>query len=243
MSPESYYAGCYWGERAEPMKACAQHAALLFDGLRQLDPSFARWFEKAYSRKKALELQFEPSEDGFLKLLSRKQYQFAPSTFSFDSWNGLPEDESSGVSFFCGVTNSSLVGSCVVDLPYQESTVAQRILTTHQMAELLRLLAVAWAPEWGVATSLDLTELLKNENEEGFTGWITYFARGRGELPPLPAPCRVEPVGERGSLIVLTPERFTVSNPAHVELASEVQLRLRDAGLIRPRPRPVPPPA
>lgn len=65
-------------------------------------------------------------------------------------------------------------------------------------------------------------------------GWVTYLSCRRGTVPPLPAPVRVEPVEELGTLIPLTPERFTAGNPAHVELASQVRQILDQAGLLGP---------
>jgi hypothetical protein len=41
-------------------------------------------------------------------------------------------------------------------------------------------------------------------------------------------------VEDKGTLIVLTPERFTATNPAHVELAEQVRQRLEQAGLAGP---------
>lgn len=67
-----------------------------------------------------------------------------------------------------------------------------------------------------------------------FAGWVMYFSRLRGPLPPLPAPVRVEPVEEQGTLVILTPERFTVANPEHVELAAQVHEVLERAGLLGP---------
>jgi hypothetical protein len=61
-----------------------------------------------------------------------------------------------------------------------------------------------------------------------------YFSKGRGAVPPLPAPVRMEPVEDKGTLILLTPERFTVSNPEHVGLAARVHTLLAEAGLLRP---------
>ncbi|NOK12053.1 hypothetical protein HNS30_23725 [Corallococcus exercitus] len=52
--------------------------------------------------------------------------------------------------------------------------------------------------------------------------------------PPLPAPVRIEPVEDRGTLIILTPERFTASNPEHIALARRVRELLDRAGLMHP---------
>nr|AHE14561.1 hypothetical protein asmbl_5 [uncultured bacterium] len=44
----------------------------------------------------------------------------------------------------------------------------------------------------------------------------------------------IEPVEDLGTLVVLTPERLTASNPAHVELGRQVFDRLNRAGLMHP---------
>ena len=70
--------------------------------------------------------------------------------------------------------------------------------------------------------------------EDIWLGWVTYLARHRGTVPPLPAPVRIEPVLDKGTLIVLTHERFTVANPEHVALARRVRELLARAGLMQP---------
>ncbi|AKQ70554.1 hypothetical protein A176_007466 [Myxococcus hansupus] len=45
---------------------------------------------------------------------------------------------------------------------------------------------------------------------------------------------RLEQVEDKGTLIILTPERFTASNPEHVALAEVVHATLEQAGLMRP---------
>jgi hypothetical protein len=44
---------------------------------------------------------------------------------------------------------------------------------------------------------------------------------------------RIEPVEDKGSLVILTPERFTASNPDHVALADRVCELLDRAGLLK----------
>ncbi|AKI99111.1 Hypothetical protein AA314_00738 [Archangium gephyra] len=97
-------------------------------------------------------------------------------------------------------------------------------------------MAVAFEPEWGVATSHELHDEVWPESTPGdtFIGWLTYFSHRRGPLPPLPAPVHTEPVEDKGTLVILTPERLTASNPAHVALARDVSERLARAGLLTP---------
>ena len=63
---------------------------------------------------------------------------------------------------------------------------------------------------------------------------MTYFSHRRGVLPPLPPQVQLEPVEDLGTLVLLTPERFSVSNPQHLDLARDVSERLRRAGLLSP---------
>ena len=103
------------------------------------------------------------------------------------------------------------------------------------LAAVLRAMVLAWEPEWAVATSHEYREQTTQRATAGtFVGWVMYFSCRRGRIPPLPEPVRVEPVGNLGTLVTLTPERFTVSNPTHVELATRVHTLLDQAGLLVP---------
>jgi hypothetical protein len=96
-------------------------------------------------------------------------------------------------------------------------------------------MAMAWDPEWAVATSDDFRDALSESGEAGtFLGQVTYFSRRRGPLPPLPPPVQVEPVEDKGSLLLLSPERLKASNPEHVNLARAMAAPLTQAGLLRP---------
>jgi hypothetical protein len=103
------------------------------------------------------------------------------------------------------------------------------------MTQVLRAMALAWNPEWGVATSEAHRDSVTQRPKAGtFVGWVMYFSRLRGTVPPLPAPVSVEPVEDKGTLVILTPERFTASNPEHVALAARVHELLDRAGLLGP---------
>lgn len=103
------------------------------------------------------------------------------------------------------------------------------------LTEVVRAMALAWEPECAIATSEAHRDLLPQPPRAGtFVGWVTYFSRRRGSVPPLPAPVRVEPVEDKGTLVILTPERFTAANPEHIALAARVQELLTQAGLLGP---------
>lgn len=97
-------------------------------------------------------------------------------------------------------------------------------------------MALAWEPDRGVVMSHSHREMLRENGKlpPVLVGWVTYLSRRRGPVPPLPAPVRVEPVEDLGTLITLTPERFTADNPSHVELAAHVRALLDQAGLLAP---------
>ncbi|MFP2905229.1 immunity 52 family protein [Pyxidicoccus sp. 3LFB2] len=231
---EPYYVGAYWPGRVEPLESYARRAESFFQLLAATDETFARWLEKADSRSEALKLQLTPDAETLLGLFKKKKYRRDEAGISFSAWNGERDGASSGVRFACGSSSPILGDFCTLSLP-TEGDVRERVLSASTLMQVLRTTALAWEPEWGIATSqLHRGEVLKLSEAGTFVGWVMYFARSRGALPPLPEPVRTEPVGDKGTLVILTPERFTASNPEHVALAARVQELLAHAGLLTP---------
>ena len=134
----------------------------------------------------------------------------------------------------CGDTEPLLPNNCIFYLPSVEPEVG-RIVSTPGLTGIMRALVVAWEPDWAIATSEPHRDAVSpNFDLATFTGWFMYFSRARGVVPPLPEPVQVEPVEDKGTLVTLTPERFTVSNAEHVALAERVRQVLEPAGLLRP---------
>jgi hypothetical protein len=230
--PESYYAGVYWPGRKESAEECARRAETFFRLLSCCDSIYTRWFEQANSRKKALQLQFEPTYGALLRFLGSKKYQDGPRGFHFNAWTGHEDGHGGMVMLSCGFACDSPPNSCLLYLPSEEPDLG-RVLTVSVMTEVMRALVLAWEPDWGGVISYGYQQLRDEPIGPPYTGWLMYFSRCRGEVPPLPAPVRVEPVEDKGTLIILTPERFTVDNPAHVALADEVRALLGRAGLLK----------
>jgi Immunity protein 52 len=230
---ETYYAGTYWLARPESAEACAGRAERFFHLLGRCDPAWARWYEKANSFEAARKLQFSTDATSFRKLFAREENHF-DDDFSFHLWTGDSLEETSMVDGACGSANLRLSSNCVLK-PYDEGLIGERVLTAPVMAAVLRAMALAWDPEWGVATSREHRDSVTEEADLGmFVGWVMYFSRLRGTVPPLPAPVRIDPVEDKGTLVILTPKRFTASNPEHVALAARVHELLDRAGLLRP---------
>jgi hypothetical protein len=230
---ETYYAGAYWLARPEPAGACARRAGSFFHLLGLCDPGWTRWYETAGSFEEARKLQFTTDAASFQKLFAEAERR-NDDDFSFWLWTGDTQEETAGVHGACGSADPRLPSNCVLK-PHDEGPIGERVLTAPVMTEVLRAMALAWEPEWGVATSEAHRDSVTERPKPGtFVGWVMYFSRLRGTVPPLPAPVRIEPVEDKGTLVILTPERFTASNPEHVALAARVHDLLDRAGLLRP---------
>ncbi|WNG54409.1 hypothetical protein F0U59_06140 [Archangium gephyra] len=231
---ETYYAGIYWGGREDSAEECARRAEAFFHLLSRCDPIYTRWFEQANSRKKALQLQFEPTADTFLRFFKRRTYQEGRDGFMLWVWTGHEEGHGGLATMRCGSAAEFVPNSCFLYLPSEEPE-RERVLQADMLAGVLRAMVLAWEPDWGVVTSGDFRDNLSAEGEAGtFVGWWTYFSRRRGEVPPLPEPVRVQPVEDQGTLVLLTPERLTATNPEHLALGQHVQEVLRAKSLLEP---------
>ncbi len=230
---DTYYVGSYWLARHESAQACAQRAETLFRLLGQCEPTWNRWHEAADSFEEARQRQLDPDAATLMRLFGRKKNRVGDG-FQFWLWAGDSPDETTSVDAGCGASTPFVNSVCVLTPPRRGPT-AQRVLTAGTLAKVLRAMALAWEPEWGVATSEQhRTEAYPHPEPGTFVGWVTYFSHRRGPIPPLPAPVHVEPVEDKGTLVILTPERFTASNPEHVALAARVHTLLNEAGLLRP---------
>lgn len=239
--PETYYAGAYWGARQESPEDCARRTAAFLNLLATCDPFLAHWYKPARSRKDARKHPLMPPDMPTLTELFRRGASrekggpvFEDLGFSFWFGSGGGGADSVDLRLTCGCYSDVAPNSCVMPLPRRGEN-ADRILTIPVLARVLRSMALAWDPEWAFATSTAYERQYREPDSSPFSlGWITYLSRHIGTVPPLPAPVCIEPVEDRGTLIILTPERFTVANPEHVALAKRVRELLEQAGLMKP---------
>jgi hypothetical protein len=230
---ETYYAGAYWGRRQESAEACARRAETFFRLLAECHPSYARWYEKTKSTRKGLPLPFEPTCDTFVRFFGKKKYQSGTDGFYFGAWTGHEEEDQGGaVTIFCGAHGEGSSNHVLLYFPVEEPG-SERMLTTSVLTGVMRAMALAWEPDWGVIVSGDFRDSLSEQGSAGtFMGWVTYFSRQRGEVPALPAPVHVEPVEQKGALVILTPERLSGRNPEHLAFGHHVQQLLEARGLL-----------
>jgi hypothetical protein len=240
---ETYYAGAYWAARQETAAECGRRAQLFFQAMARYDPLFAHWFVPPRSRKQEptpLDVTAPALQELFAqrRVLNDDKRIIEDLGFNLSAGNGtLPGSPLGGhvhVRVRCGVYADGVGNACVLSLP-TSGPQQERVLTTPMLVELMRAMVLAWDPDWSVATSHDHVEMAYERAIVGtFVGWIMYFSRHLDTLPPLPAPVRVEPIEDKGTLVILTPERFTATSPEHVALAARVHELLSHAGLLKP---------
>jgi hypothetical protein len=110
----------------------------------------------------------------------------------------------------------------------------ERLVTLAVLTGVVRAMVLAWEPDWAVATPRDFRDQLSETGLPGtFVGWLTYYSRQWGEVPALPEPVQVEPVEDKGTLVVLTPERVEEANARHMALGRRIQQVLEGRGLLR----------
>lgn len=231
---DSYHAGAYWGPRKETPEECARRAELFLTSMAKVDPSFSRWFQQGRTRKEALKRPIEPNRAALEKLIHRgRDRQFAELGYSVWAWNGVCADyEDSGFHIDCGAYSEAVNNVCVCTLPTRGPD-TERVLSVPVLTELVRSMVLAWEPDAAIATSaMHREKVSPKANMRNSVGWLMYFPRSRGTVPPLPAPVRIEPVEDKGMLVVLTPDRLMPDNPEHIELAQRVQELLRRAGIL-----------
>lgn len=241
--PETYYAGAYWGPRKESPEECARRMATFLNLLASCDPFLAHWYKFARSRKDARRQPLMPPDvptltEMFRRGVNRERGGPVFEELGFSIWvhNGGAAYDDADVRIGCGASSEAISNTCVLKLPTPGlGASADRVLSAPVMTGVVRSMALAWDPDWAVATSDSHRRLMRESPNAGaFIGWVTYLSRRLGTVPPLPGFVRIEPVEGQGTLIILSPERLTASRSEHVEQGRYVGELLARAGLMRP---------
>ena len=242
---EDYYVGAYWGPREESALECAKRAELFLKLFAKCDVTFTQWFRGGRGAPRnqpghPVGLNVAELEEFFLGGRSRTdrgKKVIERLGFNRSMWNA--KKDASDIHFSCG-SYSPWGGpnSCLLK-PTREKEIRERLLHMPVMNAVLTSMVTAWDPDFAMASSSEMVGLVEKGDFEVRMGWLTYLSRRLGRLPPLPAPVRIEPLGERGWLLILSEEPMTASNPEHVAFTLRVRDLLDRAGLIA---RPGPPP-
>jgi Immunity protein 52 len=243
---EGYYVGAYWGSRKETALECARRAELFFHMLARCDPSFTHWYHAGRGSPRELpgwplRPEVEELEKFFLKGRNRTDVgKVVIEELGFSQMLWDTKKDPTYLTITCGkYTPSSGSNVCLLH-PHKQGAVRERLLCVPVLTEVLTSMATAWDPDYAMASSSQMVDLVRKQKGEVRVGWLTYLSRRLGALPPLPAPVRIEPVGALGWLLVLSPKPMTASNPEHVAFTVRVRNLLDRAGLIaRPEAEPM----
>ncbi len=235
---ERYYLGAYWGPRKETALECAKRAQLFFRMLARCDPSFTQWYRAGRGFPRELPGHpVRPEVEELEKLLLSSRHRrgigrkvIEDLGFSRILWNA--KKAATDIHLSCGGYSPWGGPNLCLLYPTPEKEVRERLLRAPVLAEVLTSMATAWDPDCAMATSTEMVDLVEKRKGEVRVGWLTYLSRRLGTLPPLPAPVRIEPVGELGWLLVLSAEPMTASNPEHVAFTARIRELLDRAGLI-----------
>lgn len=240
---EWHYAGAYWGPRKETALECAHRAELFFQVLSRCDPTFAHWFRGGRGAPRELPghpVRSTVEEWERLFLRGRNRTDVGKKVierlgFSEFVWNA--KKDQSRFELHCGEFSPSGSGNTCLFHPPEEGPARARLLSAPVLSQVLNSMALAWDPDFAMASSSEMLDLTQKRGREVRVGWLTYLSRRLGRVPPLPAPVRIEPVGELGWLLILSEQALTASDPEHVARIASVRERLDRAGLLDwPRP-------
>ena len=242
---DRYYLGAYWGPRKETALECARRAELFFHMLSRCDPAFVQWYRAGRGFPRELPgypVRPDIAEMEKLLLKGRNRTDVGREViedlgFSMMMWNA--REEATDLHLACGGYSPWGPPNLCLLRPPRKGAIRERLLHASVLNEVLTSMATAWDPDFAMASSGEMVDLIEKDDFEVRVGWLTYLSRRLGKLPPLPAPVRIEPVGALGWLLTLSPEPMTASNPEHVAFTSRIRELLDRAGLIE---RPQAPP-
>ncbi len=235
---EGFYTGAYWGPRKETALECAQRAKRFFHQLALCEPTFDQWYRGGQRPPRGtpgfpVHQEAEEWEQLFLRGVNRTDVGsnvIERLGFMVSVWNA--QKDRTRVEIHCGGYSTGVSNLCLLEPP-EEGPVHERLWREPVLTRVLTSMVSAWDPDFAMAGSSEMVSLLEKQGERAVRiGWLTYLSRRLGRLPPLPAPVRIEPVGEQGWLLLLSPEPMSAHVPEHVALTARVRELLDRAGLI-----------
>lgn len=240
---EWHYLGTYWGPRKESARECAQRAERFFRLLATCDPTLSQWYRGGRGVPRGLPghpVLPDVREWEQLLLQGRNRTDVGKRVIEDLGFRQIvlnAKKTPTRIHIHCGEYSSFGSGNNCLLYPPDEGPGREQMLRAPLMTDLLTSAVSAWDPDFAVATSNEMLDLVEKRPGEVRVGWLTYLSRRLGRPPPLPAPVRIEPVGEQGWLLVLSAEAMTARNPEHVALTVQVRELLDKAGLLaRPGP-------
>ncbi len=229
---ENVVLGAYWWDRKESVEQCAERVVGCLRDFGQCDPALSRWFRGGRSRKEALEREVQITSDAVKELLLRGRNRkdiggevIEDLGFSLRLWNGGEDCQDVGFSVTCGgyAANPNIWNSCVVELP-SEGPPSERMLKVDPLLCLMRAVVTAFDPDWATVMPDSLRQIANfGWANKPAVGWLFYAANRVLPSPRIPAVARVVSIPNRGSIAVVTEERFSPDRPEHLQVREAVQ--------------------
>lgn len=220
-----FFLGAYWSARKESIEQCADRAFSFFQELTACDPLLAVWYEKGYSRKKALQKRANVENRNYLlKLLNHGRNRDMDRVvieelgFSFGLWNGGPEGKDASISVGCGLhpePKIKLKNTVTLNLPEDLGELKQ----AERMSAVLAAVARAWEPEWACVTSEQAMETRNFITKAPFVDWMVYVSR---EIETVPHPSSVIKLPGIGSIMIVQPTPPT-GTPHEMERIHQIE--------------------
>ena len=215
--------GGYWLARSERVEKCAEDVGSFLARLSSIAPVFADWYETGRSRKDALERKVDIRNLQKLEALLLKGRIkrdvggdiIKELGFNVDLWNGASRDGSeASVSIHCGSSTSRVGNYVVVDLPALSADWVDRAY------ELLEATAEIWVPDWAGIMSSQAMQQRSPGSKRPVLDWMVYVPRA---IKSVPAPARVESLGQLGSIVVLQPDLPGEDTAGRSALVQEIE--------------------
>lgn len=222
---QRFMLGAYWGARRENLEECAEKANRFFDGLVQIDPLLAHWYERGRSRGDALQRRVDPLDTEKLRFLLLKgrnrrdvdREVIEDLGFRIGLWNGADaEDDRASVDIHCGSYTPLVGNEVVINLPHR----SQGHQWVTKASALLALVADVWRPDWAGIMSDKAMRARDFDGDHPFVDWMVYVPRLVESVPP---PSSIEAVNGLGSIIVVQPEPTTGNDSEELSRVRQVE--------------------
>ncbi len=224
---DSFYLGAYWSARRESVGDCATRIVQFLRFLEELHSECRLWwfYQDAESAPQQIQLTIPVLES----LLESHYDDFGNCMEALGFCTLISTTSGARFSINCGAYSdcSPSVNCCVLNFPNDLTTIND-ILTSESTIRLVKEVVYAMEPDWAVLNSHNLREYLDPLRVNRYVGVATYLSSRKFPAlrDPFPPSKRID-IPYLGSIILLTEEPFSMSNPQHLAIAKTVTKSFR----------------
>jgi hypothetical protein len=176
MTDDCYYINASWLSVQTSHKALVPLISRLFKDLESLNPQLATWYQKAYSKKKALQHRIEFSENELCNKSNLRETIYFPE-FILSGWSG---HQSSLEAFSFSLRLNEYFNPTVttnhflLTIPLQ-GEIKQKLLAQDMMCKLFMVIKNTLNPDRITLRSYDLSDKISTNKD---FGWMFYHKLG-----------------------------------------------------------------